>query len=279
MKKDGIDNIDNSIILPSFIDENYLKQKFNKEKNNEQEEIDNDMLNNKIIIDNKKLSIFVDKTKNIEHKIYESDDFCQVIKQLTKIKTKKDDFDFKLIKILKNGIFIIESENIITYGAFFFIKFNDSKKGIEIIAEHKNRKIQFIAEFYNGNFAYNCYIHRPLCTQDSYYIYDITKNEEHLLHTFGEYYNNNYCLLKYAFFTNGFAFTNNLCVDKNWKHEYLNVVEGFDIHIYTIDFIGYIDELIYDDKYLYLIKKDNKVYIFNIEKKNFILILLKFHMK
>ena len=36
---------------------------------------------------------------------------------------------------MKNGIFIIESKDIVSYGAFFFIKYNKSKKDIEIISE------------------------------------------------------------------------------------------------------------------------------------------------
>ena len=85
MKNDGKEIIDNSLILPSFIDEKYLEQKFNEEKNNEQEEIDKEMIHSKIIIENKKLTIFeVDKTKDIEQKIYESEDFREVIKNLQK---------------------------------------------------------------------------------------------------------------------------------------------------------------------------------------------------
>ena len=40
-KDNGSDNIDNSLILPSFIDEKYLKQKFTEETKNEQEKIVN----------------------------------------------------------------------------------------------------------------------------------------------------------------------------------------------------------------------------------------------
>jgi len=35
-----------------------------------------------------------------------------VIKKLTKIKIKKDNFNLELIENMKNGIFIIESEDI-----------------------------------------------------------------------------------------------------------------------------------------------------------------------
>ena len=40
-------------------------------------------------------------------------------------------FNFELVKILKNGIFIIQSKNICNYGAYFFIKFNDFKKKLK----------------------------------------------------------------------------------------------------------------------------------------------------
>ena len=228
------------------------------------------MIHSKIIIENKKLTIFeVDKTKDIEQKIYESEDFREVIKKLTKIKIEKNDFDFILVKNMKNGIFIIESINIVTYGAFFFLKFNDSTKEIEILSEVKDRKIQFITEYSNGNFAYNCYIHRPVFYEDAFFIYDINKNEKHILHHYSDYdgiFSSNFVI-----FTNGFAFTNSMCFNENNKHRYLNIVEGFDFQKYTIDLIGYIEKLIYEDKYLYILNYDKKVdstvYIFNIEKK------------
>lgn len=234
MKNDGKEIIDNSLILPSFIDEKYLEQKFNEEKNNEQEEIDKEMIHSKIIIENKKLTIFeVDKTKDIEQKIYESEDFREFIKKLTKIKIEKNDFDFILVKNMKNGIFIIESINIVTYGAFFFLKFNDSTKEIEILSEVKDRKIQFITEYSNGNFAYNCYIHRPVFYEDAFFIYDINKNEKHKLHYYTDY--DGIFSSKFAIFTNGFAFTNFMCFNEKNKHRYLNIVEGFDLKKYTID--------------------------------------------
>lgn len=285
----GANNIDNSMILPSFINKKYLEKKFNEEKK-EQEEIDNNILHKKIINDDIKLTIYeVDKTNNIERKIYESDDFRKVIKKYTKINIEKDDFDIILVEILKNGLFIIESKNIVAYGAFFFIKFNDSTKEIEILAEEKDRKFKLLTEFSNGNFAYNRYIHRPIFTEDSFYIYDIKQNEKHLLHNYGEY--DSICISesdeedaeysinssKYAFFSNGFAFTNYMCFNEDNKHIYLNVVEEFNLQIYTFDFIGlnaYIEKLIYDNNYLYLLKTDdkklitdNRVYIFDIKKK------------
>ena len=94
-------------------------------------ELNNDFNHNKIIVENKKLTIVeVDKAKNLENKIYETDDFTVVLKKLTKIKIKKDNFNFDLIENMKNRIFIIESEDIATYRAFFFIKYNKSKKKI-----------------------------------------------------------------------------------------------------------------------------------------------------
>ena len=110
-----------------------------------------------------------------------------VIKKLTKIKIKKDNFYFELIENMKNGIFIIESEEIATYGAFFFIKYNKSKKKIEIISEEEDRLIEFITEYSNGNFAYKSYIHRPHLTDNSFYAFGINKNEKHYLISFGEY--------------------------------------------------------------------------------------------
>ena len=287
----GANNIDNSMILPSFINKKYLEKKFNEEKS-EQGEIDNNILHKKIINDNIKLTIYeVDKTNNIEHKIYESDDFRKVIRKYTKINIEKDDFDIILVEILKIGLFIIESKNIVAYGAFFFIKFNDSTREIEILAEEKDRKFKLLTEFSNGNFAYNRYIHRPIFTEDSFYIYDIKQNEKHLLHNYGEY--DSICISesdeedaeysinssKYAFFSNGFAFTNYMCFNEDNKHIYLNVVEEFNLQIYTFDFVGlnaYIEKLIYDNNYLYLLKTDdkklitdNRVYIFDIKKKKF----------
>ena len=267
--------IDKNLILSSFINEGYLEQKFNELKNHKQEEIEinDNMLSNKIIIEDKKLTIFnVDKVKNIEHKIYESDDFCQVIKKFTKIEIEKDNFDFKLVKIMKNGIFIIESKDIVTYGAFFFIKFNDSKKEIEIISEEKERQIQFITEYSDGNFAYNCYIHRPVYHLDIFFIFDVKKNIKHLLHEYSEY--DGIFDSKFVTFENGFAFNNFFIFDEKNNHSYLNIVEGFDLKSYTIDFIGDIEQLIYDDKFIYLLKKDNNkddniVYIFNIKSKKF----------
>ena len=114
------DIIDEKLILPSFITKEYLEEKFNTVKEEQKEELNNDFNHNKIIIENKKLSIFeVDKENNLENKIYESDDFTKVIKKLIKIEDNEYKFDINLVKNMKNGIFIIESENIITYGAFF----------------------------------------------------------------------------------------------------------------------------------------------------------------
>ena len=109
-------------ILPSYINKEYLEKKFNDLKEDQEEKSNDDFNNNKIIIENKKLTIIeVDKTKNVENKIYESDDFTKVIKELTKIEKISKNFTFDLIKNMKNEIFIIESEDIVTYGAFFLL--------------------------------------------------------------------------------------------------------------------------------------------------------------
>ena len=116
----GINN--KKLVLPSYINKEYLEKKFNDLKEDQEEKSNDDFNNNKIIIKSKKLSIIeVDKTKNVENKIYESDDFTQVIKELTKIEKISKNFTFDLIKNMKNGIFIIESEDIVTYGAFFLL--------------------------------------------------------------------------------------------------------------------------------------------------------------
>ena len=135
--KKGI--IDKKLILPSFINKEYLEQKFNDLKEEQKEELNNDFNPNKIIVENKKLTIFeVDKTKNSENKIYESDDFTEVIKKLTKIEIKEDNFNFDLIKIMKNGIFIIESKDIVSYGAFFLLNIINLRR---ISKLYQNKKI------------------------------------------------------------------------------------------------------------------------------------------
>ena len=252
--------IDKNLILPSFINKEYLEKKFNDLKEGKEEELNNDFNHNKIIIEDKKLTIFeVDKTKNLENKIYESDDFTEVIKKLTKIEKKRNNFDINLVKSMKNEIFIIWSENITTYGAFFFIKYNKSKKEVEIILEEEDRKVEFITEYSDGNFAYKSYIHRPVYTEDTFYVFNINKNEKYKLKSFGEY--DNIFDSKFAFLTNGFAFSTSC----------LNIVEGFNLKRYVIDFVGDVRELISDNKYIYLLSKkaDNSVYIFNIENKKF----------
>ena len=264
------DIIDKKLILPSFINKNYLEQKFNDLKENKKEELNNDFNPNKIIIENKKLTIFeIDTAKNLENKIYESDDFTEVIKKLTKFEIEENNFNFALIKNMKNGIFIIESEDIVIYGAFFFLKYNKSERNIEIISEEENRQIQFITEYSNGNFAYNSYIARPLCTEDTFYVFDVNKNEKCFIKSFNEYdgiYDS-----KFSCLTNGFAFNNYFCFSANDKTSYLNIIEGFNLKRYIINFIGDIRQLISDDKYIYLLSKktDNSVYIFNIENKKF----------
>ena len=248
-----------------------MEKKFNDLKEGKKEELSNDFNHNKIIIENKKLTIFeVDKTKNLENKIYESDDFTEVIKKLTKIEKKRNNFDINLVKNMKNGIFIIESANMVYYGAFFFIKYNKSNKEIEIISEQKDRKILFITEYSDGNFAYNSYIHRPVYTEDTFYIFNINKNEKYRLRTFGEY--DDIFDSKYVSLTNdGFAFNNFFCFNEKNKNSYLNIVEGFNLKRYVINFVGDVRQLISDDKYIYLLSKkaDNSVYIFNIENKKF----------
>ena len=110
------DLIDEKQILPSFINEKYLKRKFKDSSKVLKEQLSDDLNNNKIIVKNKKLTIIeIDKTKKKENKVYESDDFTEVIKKLTKIVIKNDNFKFKLIKNMKNGIFIIESKDIVSY--------------------------------------------------------------------------------------------------------------------------------------------------------------------
>ena len=262
------DLIDEKQILPSFINEKYLKRKFKDSSKVLKEQLSDDLNNNKIIVKNKKLTIIeIDRTKKRENKIYESDDFTEVIKKLTKIVIEEDNFKFKLIKNMKNGIFIIESKDIVCYGAFFFIKYNKSKKDIEIISETQNRKIRFITEYSDGNFAYNSYIHRPMCTEDTFYVFDVNKNEEYFLKSFGEY--DGIYKSKFAFLTNGFIFNNFLWYAQNYKTSYLYIVEGLHLKIYIINFIGDIKQLIYDDKYIYLLSKNDSVYIFNIENKKF----------
>ena len=104
-KNDGTEIIDNSLILPSFIDKKYFEQKFNEYK---------------IKIDDIKLNIYeVDKIKNIEYKIYECNDLIKFIKQFSKVKEIREPAYFKLIKLFKSGIFIIQTPAIATYRAFF----------------------------------------------------------------------------------------------------------------------------------------------------------------
>ena len=262
--------IDKKLILPPFITKEYLEQKFNALKEGQKEELNNDLNNNKIIIENKRLTIFeVDKTNNSENKIYESDDFTEVIKKKSKIEEKKNNFDFNLVKNMKNGIFIIESKDMVYYGAYFFIKYNKSNKDIEIISEEKERQIKFITEYSDGNFAYNSYIHRPVYTDDSFCVFNINKNEKFNLISFGEY-DGAFCS-KFASLKNGFAFNNYLCFSADSSKSYLNIVDGFIIKRYVCNFIGDIKEIISDDNFIYLLskKKDNSTYIFNIENKKF----------
>ena len=262
------DLIDEKQILPSFINEKYLKRKFKDSSKVLKEQLSDDLNNNKIIVKNKKLTIIeIDRTKKIENKIYESDDFTEVIKKLTKIVIEEDNFKFKLIKNMKNGIFIIESKDIVSYGAFFFIKYNKSKKDIEIISETQNRKIRFITEYSDGNFAYNSYIDRPMYTEDGFFVFDVNKNEKYVLKIFAEY--DGIYKSKFAFLTNGFIFNNFSCFNENYKTSYLNIVEGLHLKTYIINFIGDIKQLVYDDKYIYLLSKNDSVYIFNIENKKF----------
>ena len=97
------------------------------------------------------------------------------------------EFEIELIKVLKNRIFIIQTEGVHTYGTYFIFKFNEDKNDIEIIEEVKDRYIFFITQFINGNFAYNSFIHRPICIDDSIFYYDIEKKEKHFLKSYGEY--------------------------------------------------------------------------------------------
>ena len=169
--------------------------------------------------------------------------------------------------IFKSGIFIIQSEDIITYGAFFFMKFNDAKKKIEFLKEYE-RKINNITEFSNGYFVYDGYIHRPQCDEDRYFIYDIKNNEERFLTVYSIEITN-YFKPTFNFFTNGFVYTS-----YDLSHSFLNIVKGKEVNKYNIDFIkGYIEQIIYDDNYIYLVEKqndekfDNRVYIFDVKKK------------
>ena len=116
-------------------------------------------------------------------------------------------------------------------------------------------------------------------TEDTFYVFNIKKNQKYELKRFGEY--DSAFDSKFAFLTNGFAFTNFFGNSENDTTSYLNVVEGFNLKRYVIDFVGDVRQLITDDKYIYLLSKkaDNSVYIFNIEKKNFILNISKFGVK
>ncbi len=133
---------------------------------------------------------------------------------------------------MKNGIFIIESKDIVCYGAFFFIKYNKSKKDIEIISETQNRKISFITEYSDGNFAYNSYIHRPMGYEDTFYVFDVNKNEEYFLKSFADY--DGIYFSKFAFLKNGFIFNNFLCYNENCETSYLNIVDGLHLKTYII---------------------------------------------
>ena len=135
------DLIDEKQILPSFINEKYLKRKFKDSSKVLKEQLSDDLNNNKIIVKNKKLTIIeIDRTKKIENKIYESDDFTEVIKKLTKIVIEEDNFKFKLIKNMKNGIFIIGSKDIVSYGAFFLLNIINLKKISKLYQRHRVKK-------------------------------------------------------------------------------------------------------------------------------------------
>ena len=182
MKKS--DEIDKSLILPNKINKKYLTKIFNI-KDLDCLKYITSQADIKIIIDKKKLTIFnVDN----EQKMYESDDFIQIIKNLSKLNIPEDiDFEIELIKVLKNRIFIIQTEGVHTYGTYFIFKFNEATNNIEIIEETKDRLIFFISQFNNGNFVYNSFIHRPIYTEDSLFYYDIRNNEKHLIDRYGEY--------------------------------------------------------------------------------------------
>ena len=153
--------------------------------------------------------------------------------------------------------------------SIFFIKYNKSNNKIEIISEKENRKIKFITEYSDGNFAYDCYIHRPIYTDDAIYVFKINSNKKYKLKSFGEY--DNIFNSKFISLTNGFAFNNILCVNENNQARYLNIVEGFVLKRYIIDSIYGIKQLTSDDKYIYFLreKRDDLVYIYDIENKKF----------
>ena len=98
-------------------------------------------------------------------------------------------------------------------------------------------------------------------------VFDVNKNEKYVLKIFAEY--DGIYKSKFAFLTNGFIFNNFSCFNENYKTSYLNIVEGLHLKTYIINFIGDIKQLVYDDKYIYLLSKNDSVYIFNIENKKF----------
>ena len=185
-KKNESEVIDKRLTLPKNINKNYLEKLFNNkniEKKKNDDASDASQADMKIIIDKKKLTIFnVDNTQ----KIYESDDFIQVIKKLSRLNIQEDlDFEIELVKVLKKRMFIIQAKGAHTYGTFFIFKFNEATSEIEIIEETKDRLIFFISQFTNGNFVYNSFVHRPIYTEDSLFYYDIRINEKYLIDRYG----------------------------------------------------------------------------------------------
>ena len=214
-KDNGIKNIDNNLKLPSFINKKYLEKKFNEEIIEKKEEKNISTNYTKIIVENKKLTIFeVDETKKIENKIYESDDFSKVLKQLSKNEDEEmeDNFDFELVIAMKSGIFIIESENMYERRAWFIMKFNESKKEIEVLVEG-NFTIIFVEELPNGNFIYNhSYSFYKEGTNDLFF-YDIRKNVKECIDGFQFF---DYSKLNLTIFENGFAYPTMI-----WPYKYL----------------------------------------------------------
>ena len=239
-------------------------QNLDEVENNEQKQEDNEVTPYKVIVDKNKLTILeLDNTNGVENKVYETNELCEEIKKLSKIRIKKIDVEFELVKNMKNGIFIIKSKQIATYGAFFCIKFNNTTKGIEIIGED-NQRIIFLTELSNGNFAYRCYLRRPLGTYDRLYIFDIQKNEKHYIIGFDdEYTRANWS--NFACFPNGLVFSHTSADYQHKAHSYLVIIKGFEKKKENFDCFGKIKSIRYKNRNLYLLNESNKN-IFMISK-------------
>ena len=125
-------------------------------------------------------------------------------------------------------------------------------------------KIRNIGNISIRKLSYISYLHRGLCTIDTFCYLDIIAKKPYFINSFCEYNNINWD--KIILLNDGIAFVDELYDEKAVFY----ITEKGKIDDYNFDYFGKLKSISLSGDFIRLINDNNRVYNFNIKSKRFI---------